>query len=201
MVKTLEERKKELVSWCKEAYADKPLKKCHYREIEYKTTLETATYFKTNQQILDSFSIKLNFHMQLFVIIILCFFAGYGYWLTSKSDSFKPMIIFGLFFLAALVLLIIKIFDRKPKIILNKEGFWIHKMDEQIPWEYLAASYILKDHSGDDAKYSLVVHYYQKQIDDFVRVEYDLEGLEMGMEDISFHIEKFKEKNIYNVRE
>jgi hypothetical protein len=193
MAKNLEERKQEVANWCEIEYADKPLKKWHYREIEYKTTLETATFFKTNIQTSDSFSIKQNFHLQLFTIIIVCLFAAYAYWLTSKSDTLKPMIIFGLFILVVLVLLIIKIFDRKPKIILNKEGFWVHKMNEQIPWNYLAASYILKDHSGDDAKYSLVLHYYQKEIDDFVRVEYDLDGLEMDMEDISFHIEKFKE--------
>jgi hypothetical protein len=195
MIKTLEERKQEIVDWCKIEYADKPLKKWQYRKIEYKSTLETATHFNTNIQTLSSFTIKRDYHKQLFVIILMCLFTGYAFWLTSKSDSLKPMIVFGLFCFLILVFLIINIFDRNPKIVLNNTGFWIHKMKEKIPWKYLAASYILKDHSGKDAKYLLVVHYYEKQIDDFVRVEFDLSGLEMDKEDISFHIEKFKEKN------
>lgn len=133
MIKNLEERKEEIIDWCKIEYADKPLKKWLYREIEYKTTLETATFFKTNIQTSDSFSIKQNFHLQFFTIIVVSLFAGYTYWLTSKSDTLNPMIIFGLLILVVLVMLIIKIFDRKPKIILNKEGFWVDKMNEQIP--------------------------------------------------------------------
>jgi hypothetical protein len=194
-MKTFQERKQEVIDWCEIEYADKPLKKWDYRERKYKSTLETATQFNTLTQKISSLIIKRDFNMQLFVIIIMCLFAGYAFWLTSKNNSIKPMIIFGSFFLVILVLLIIKIFDRKPKIILNKEGFWIHKMDEQIPWKYLAASYILKEYSGEDSKYSLVVHYYEKHIDDFVRAEYDLDGLKMDKEEICFHIEKFKEKN------
>jgi hypothetical protein len=195
MIKTLEERKQEIVDWCKIEYADKPLKKWNYREIEYKTTLETATNFNNYEQTSNSFCIKRNFHMELLKIVGLLLFGCYCFWFMSKDNSVYPKIILVSFVLLLIVLLAFNLLDRKPKIILNKEGFWIHKMNEQIPWNHLAASYILKDHSGDDAKYSLVAHYYEKQIDDFVRVEYDLEGLEMDIEDISFHIEKFKEQN------
>ena len=195
-MKTLKKRKLELTHWCKEVYIDKPLKKWYYRKIEYKTTLETAINIDKQEQTSNYFSIKQNFHMQLFKILIMCFLTGCIFWLISKDNTLKPMIIFCSLSLVILIPLMIKIFDRKPKIILTEEGFWIHKMQEQIPWEYLAASYILKDYSGETIQYSIVIHYYEKLKNDFVRVEYNLYDLEMDEQDISFHIEKFKQKSV-----
>jgi magnesium-transporting ATPase (P-type) len=193
-VKTIEERKREVEDWCKFQYREKPLKKGGYRTIEYKTTLETAIHFDKYEQTTESFSIKLNFHLLLFTIVILCLFSMYGCWIMSKADNIYPTITFAIIMIAILSVFIFKIFDRTPKIILNKDGFWVDGMKDITTWQYLAASFILKNHDGEDAKYYLVLDYYKKEIDSFTKIEYEFDELEMDIEDICFHIEKFKSK-------
>jgi hypothetical protein len=90
---------------------------------------------------------------------------------------------------------LVKRSNKGPLMIFNKYGFWIYGIDKEIPWHCLAASYIKKDDTGESPNYFLVIFYYDETIDEFVKNENNIDGLDMNKEDIASTIEYWKKSN------
>jgi hypothetical protein len=195
MIKTLEERKQEIVDWCQKEYLDKNKQWRKLHDIKYKTTKELLPDLENYIQTADSFFIKKDYHIQLLTLLL---FLGFGLIVLKTIFEEASILIFAcgtLVFLVFLVLIILGLKDKSIKVVLTKDCFWFEKMEKHIPWKFLATLFIKEENKGEDSYFYLVLHYYNEKNDVFEKFEYDYRSLEMDIEDICFHIEKFKEKN------
>ncbi|RYY71071.1 MAG: hypothetical protein EOO13_04430 [Chitinophagaceae bacterium] len=82
---------------------------------------------------------------------------------------------------------------RSPvKIIMNKDGMWLHTTRSWIAWPKLISAYIRVDSSGESDTHFLVLHYYSETTDSFASTEIDLHGLNIKKERIAAEIESRK---------
>ncbi len=115
---------------------------------------------------------------------------------AGVTENYDRMLLsFGVLTFAASLYYFIKISDKKPRIVLDSKGVWINKKAEKIAWQNVIATYIRIEDRGEDNTYYLVMHYYEYLNDTFKAIEFKLENLNMDIDEICFHIEKFKEKN------
>jgi hypothetical protein len=201
MIKTLEERKQQLVDWCQNEYADKPTSWWKSKKIKYSSTLEYSPPINNFEQNEKVVVVNLGYKENAIYCIIyfgLSIFVIYG-GVTENSDVM--LLSFGALTLIASLYHFIKIFDKKPRIIVDFDGIWTNKKVERISWQNVITTYIKIEDRAEDIVQYLVIHYYEYLNDAFKMIEFRLENLNMDIDEICFHIEKFKEKNIYNVRE
>jgi hypothetical protein len=198
MIKTFEERKQEVVDWCQKEYLDKGKQWWKSHKVIYKTTKEIVPDIDDFMQISDSFFVKKDYHHQ--VLGIACaVILGLIFLKIIFEEAHILIFLFSILaFLIILVSLILGIKDKAAKVVLTKDCFWFYKMDKHIPWQFLTASFVKELHRGDNLDIYFVLHYYNQKLDTFDKFEYNYLGLKMEIEDICFHIEKFKERNIKN---
>jgi hypothetical protein len=195
MEKSFEQRKQDVIDHCKEIYANKPSTFWKRNKVEYKTTLELVPDLNDYIQTASFYFIKNNMGLVRSSVLGILPSVVFGYWLISNNESIWFVIIFIAILIILFTLTIKSGLDRKSKIIFTPNDFWVYNMHEPIAWKHLITSYFKLEHSGDDINISLLIHYYDERRDAFTKIEFLISGLEMNHEDISFHIEKFKEKN------
>lgn len=193
MEKTFEQRKQEVIDHCKEMYVNKPSARWKTNKVEYKTTLELVPDLNDYIQTAPFYFIKKNIGLFKLDVVGILVFGMYGFWVISKFESNLILFIFIVIMIVVLALIIKSGLDRKIKIIFTPNDFWVYSMHEPIYWKNLITSYFKLEHTEDDINVSLLIHYYDERRDALTKIEFLLEGLEMNYEDISFHIEKFKE--------
>jgi hypothetical protein len=198
MIKTFEERKQEVVDWCQKEYLDKGIQCWKSNKVIYKTTKELVPNLNDFVQTSDSFFVKKDYHMQLLGFAFAVIFGLICLKIIFEEAYILIFLVSILAFLIILVSLMLGIKDKTAKVVLTKDCFWFYKMEKHIPWQFLAASFVKEVHRGDDLDIYFVLHYYDQKLDTFDKFEYIYRGLKMEIEDICFHIEKFKEKNIKN---
>jgi hypothetical protein len=193
MNKTLEERKQEIANACQINFLQQKKEWWKSKNFGYKTISDFVPDKDDYVQTSDSFFVKTNYHSQLlgiaFGIII-------GIIILRHIFEEAVLIVFILSCIIFIIILLFSIFelkDRRAKIVLTKDCFWFSKMEKHIPWKYLATAYIKEDYT-DDVQTYLVMHYYNETTNSFEIFEYRFVDLEMELQDICFHIEKFKEK-------
>jgi hypothetical protein len=196
MAKTLEERKQEVVDWCKIEYLDKSKQWWKTHKTVYKATKELVPDLENFVQTSNSFFIKKDYHMQLLGFAFALIFGLIVLKSIFEEAHFLIFLASILIFLIILISLYFSIKDKTAKVVLTKDCFWFYKMERHIPWQFLAASFVKENHRGDDVIFYFVLHYYNEKLDTFDKFEYIYSGLKMEIDDICFHIEKFKEKNI-----
>lgn len=114
------------------------------------------------------------------------------------NENYSLMLLaFGALTLMASLYHIIKFFDKKPKMILDENSIWINTKAERISWQNVIATFIKIEDRDEDVISYLVIHHYEYLNDTFKVVEFKLENLNMDIDEISFHIEKFKEKILH----
>ena len=94
-------------------------------------------------------------------------------------------------FLAAILLFVLpSLLDNRPRIIVNREGIWLHK-DIHVLWSNIVAMYIKETHQ-EKPVYSFIVLYYKQAEDDFVKIEIELDDpVSPGL--LASAIEQFRE--------
>jgi hypothetical protein len=195
MIKTLQERKQEIIDWCTIEYADKQSPWWKSNKIKYTSTLEYSPPLNNFEQTLQVIVVKLSYKENTILSII---FFGLSIFVINGgiTENYSIMLLsFGVLTVYASLHYFVKIFDKKPRILLNIDGIWTNKKAERIAWQNIIATYIKIEDKGEDTAYYLVIHYYEYLNDSFRIIEYKLENLNMNIEEICFHIEKFKEKN------
>jgi hypothetical protein len=194
MIKTLEEIKQEIADACQINFLQQKKEWWKSKRFGYKTISELVPDKDNYVQTADSFFIKNNYYSQLlgiaFGIILGIIILKHIY----EEAIFIVFILSVIGFIVLLLFSIVELKDKRAKVVLTKNYFWFQKMEKHIPWEYLAASYIKEDYRDDLDTY-LVLHYYNETKNSFEIFEYRFGDLEMEIQDICFHIEKFKEKN------
>jgi hypothetical protein len=198
MIKNFEERKQEVVEWCQKEYLDKGKQWWKSHKVIYKTTKEIVPDIDNFMQTSDSFFVKKDYHHQLLGIACAVIFGLIFLKIIFEEAHILIFLFSILAFLIILVSLILGIKDKAAKVVLTNDCFWFYKMDKHIPWQFLAASFVKELHRGDNLDIYFVLHYYNQKLDTFDKFEYNYLGLKMEIEDICFHIEKFKERNIKN---
>jgi hypothetical protein len=195
MTKTLEERKQEVADWCKKEYADKPTPWWKSNKIKYTSTLEYSPSINHFEQIVEIIIVKLSYKENTILSII---FFGLSIFVINGgiTENYSIMLLsFGALTVYASLHYFVKIFDKKPRILLNIDGIWANKKAERIAWQNVIATYIRIEDRGEETAYYLVIHYYEYLNDTFKAIEFKLENLNMNIDEICFHIEKLKEKN------
>lgn len=80
--------------------------------------------------------------------------------------------------------LLIKVLDRRPKLILTPHYIWAYNFEEKIYWEGIIAIYLKMEDSGESISHSLFFHYYDCKFDYFKEIEFNLTSYDMDRDDI-----------------
>ena len=189
MNKTLEERKAELEKELKESYKDKS-RKWYWKNNankyvtcgeESKTT--RINYYDESVIIIKNEVEHYSLTIALSLIFALCTIIFY---LNTRHWGLL------IFTLIAIVVAIINFIDSRKDIVfieINNVGIKLHKLDFFIQWEDVLTPYIKRDYSGETLTTSLVLHYYAKEEDSFLKTEYELPGFMHYYDDLSYFIE------------
>jgi hypothetical protein len=192
MIETLEERKANLLEYLTEEYKPKkPQRWWQSETLVYKTTREFGSppgtaLRETNEIIIRNDLVGAAiFAAFSFIIYIVMIFV----WIENGINWFS-LIIITLFLCISLFTL----FDRRPKIIINSNGIWVHSWPLTITWKNVVATYVEEDRSSDSNSYKLIVHFYDEYKDNFYQLPASLEGLDIGKEAIAGLVEYWKTK-------
>jgi len=195
MNENLHKRKADFIKYLDEELGNKPQRWWQQKANEYIPTRDVGGGKNTYPHNPEETIVKYDFKRALISsALFLCsmpvFIFLTGDWKRSGfPDSFWPMAIIILF----ATILPLTLNEKKGMLILfNGEGFWIKSMPGLVPWCNLVASYIRKDDSGESTSYYLLLYYYDKMTDEFVKTEYSIDGLDMNREDIASQIEYWK---------
>lgn len=195
MNENLTKRKADFIRYLDEELADKPLKWWQQKTNEYIPTRDMGGGKNHCPHNPEETIVKYDFKRALeqgalFLCCIPVFSLITG---DFKENGFPgslwPMMLMVVF---AFIFPLMQDDKKGMLILFNKQGFWIKSMPEQVPWDHLAASYIREDNSGESTSRYLLLYYYDKMKDEFVKMEYSLDGLDMKKEDIAFEIEYWK---------
>lgn len=193
MTESLDDRKKQLISECRERYAPQR-RKWWQRSLDdsYRYTWDIYTNKNYPRVFADEIIIRRNKSEGLTAFGV-CIGLGLPFaffmWLESRS-------LFSILIAVMTILLSIYFFawsrDRSPKIILNKEGLWTIRWKYFIPWQDMVVSCIRENSSGEDRSYHIRIHFYDEQADRFGISEYNLGGLEKEPDTIACFIHQFR---------
>ncbi len=200
-MKTFDERKQKVLATCNIEYANRKFSWWKQRQKVYKSTLEVALSLNGYTQTSTSIVVRKNFRIELLWFVATFIFGVSFVSLIFPSGSLFIKIFMPALFIGFLTYQFVRMIDKKPKIILTDNDFWFYKMESAVLWENLIVSAIKKEQRGNNTFNVLIIHYYDATTDNFAKIEFDYFNLEMEIDEICFHIEKFKEKNIHNVRE
>ena len=195
MNENLNKRKAEFIQYLDEALAEKSRKWWQQNKREYNPTSEMHSgkqYYPHNP---EETVIKYDFKRALtsgalFLSTIPAFFFITGEW--ERSDFPNAVWIMMLFVLAFIFLPLLCADKKGVLIIFNKQGFWTKSMPELVHWDKLTASYIREIRSDDSTSHYLLIYYYDDTKDEFVKMEYCIDGLNMSKEDIALQLEYWK---------
>ena len=196
MNEKLTKRKADFTRYLDEELAEKPLKWWQQKTNRYMATrdmhsgkidtspgpVETVIKYDLKRALIES---------ALFLCISFGFFI-----LTGASKQITA----SWWFWAALVLFaplfpLLWSSKRGVLILFNKQGFQTKTMPELTCWQHLVASYIRIDNSGETTSNYLLLYYYDESKDEIVKMEYNIDGLNMKKEDIALHLEFWKMMN------
>lgn len=194
MNEDLKKRTANVRKYLEEQFKERPLKWWQITTDEYIPTRDMGSGKKHYPHNPEETIVKFDFKGAL-KSGALFFMAAFMMFYFISSDrqpipaSFWMMMII---MIIALFLPLLSGDKRGDQIVFNKTGFRISTMPRLISWEYLTASYIRKDNSGEAPSYYLLVYYYDETKDEFKEIELADHGLNMSKEDIALQIEYWK---------
>lgn len=195
MIENLDERKKQIVQYYENEYAPKPKKWWQGSSgITYRPTRELYDWSSWRWKIIQEKEIIIRYNKKEAIKSIASFLFIIAVIIVSNIKNVSADNVFGyVIFLLFLIPVFRQIFDRKPRLIFYTDGITSIKPSAHINWENVVASYIKKDSSGDSVSYYLLIHYYDEQLDQFGKIEIDIQSLDMEYEDIAAYLEVFKQ--------
>jgi len=195
MNENLNRRKADFIQYLDTELAEKPRKCWQQNNREYTPTGEMQSGKQYCPHSPEETVVKYNFKRALisgalFLSVIPGFYLITGEWQRSKlSDDVWIML---LIVLALIFLPLLSANKKGALIIFNKQGFWTKKMPELVHWDKLAASYIRGIRSDNSPYHYLLIYYYDDRKDEFVKMEYCIDGLDLSKEDIALQLEYWK---------
>ena len=112
---------------------------------------------------------------------------------TYFIDSMIGFFAFFTFFVF-LALALPRILDKKVRIRITREGIWTEGLTKEISWENVLITCIKEVESGEDSVFTLIIHFYDPILDQFLKVERGLD--EISAYHVSATIEFFKSEYI-----
>lgn len=99
---------------------------------------------------------------------------------------------------------LVKIADRKPKLVVDRNGLYFYKNNLYVAWEYVIATHIRKETNGDDTTYQLITDYIDAATDEckthaFVLQGYDKTPGEIAMAITYYHTLRAKGRGSTNL--
>ncbi len=170
--------------------------------VTYKTTWEIANTPPYIQKNIDSLVVVNEKHswipmLGFIVFFILTFFANNN----PEKDSVNLGIVLFFFFLVLLLgITIIHNADRSPKIVIDKNGICLCKINLQVILERIVETYIKEDYNVEDTSYNLYIRYIDDKYLSFETAEIPISGFMQGFEEIAYAIEYIKKNASENQR-
>jgi hypothetical protein len=90
-----------------------------------------------------------------------------------------------------IIVILVNVLDKGPKLILNKKVIWAKNFEDEIPWENIITIYFKTIGSGEDLTYSFLLHYYDEKYDYFKEIEFSASEYGMSNEEIIAAIKHF----------
>ena len=197
MNEDLKKRKANFEKYLDEELAKKPQRWWQQAVAECTATKDVGSGKNNYLQNLDETIVKYDFKRALTsgALFFGLNFLGLLYGALKQSDFTASFWMINIIVFIVVVFPLLKPSNKGPLMIFTKQGFWVYGINKEIPWHCLAASYIKKDDSGESTSHFLVLFYYDETIDEFVKSENNIDGLNMCKEDIASIIEYWKKRN------
>jgi hypothetical protein len=191
MIEDFEARKQKLLAHYHQEYAPKE-PTCRWLQSPATTYEYSRDIYKrsTDPGYDDEVILRLNkkeaAHTAAFLLLMFGWMYGTAYW------QGKPMDYSGLFYFTVFLAVFCSAFyDRRPKLVLNKEGIWHKKVSEWIGWHQVILMVKKTETSDDHHIHKLLIHVYIKAYDEFMIVELPLNGLDLPPDNIICIAEQF----------
>lgn len=116
-----------------------------------------------------------------------------GFISTYKEENYISWIFFPIFLILGIKIL----YDSarpKVKLLLDEKGLFFYEWTGYIEWENIVSTYIKENQDDENQTKYLLLFYYNKEINDFLRIEILLNNLKTSAEEISYFIEELKSK-------
>jgi hypothetical protein len=191
MNENIEKRKRELVNYLNDEYSPRPQKWWQIRQPEYENTSEVARRSRDYRPTQEDTVIKYDLKGALKgSALFLCVSAGMFTIFEADEKKFDAGVLFWMMLITIIITVpVLKELKGRPKIIMNREGLWLHILEAPVPWKNIAATYIKNVDQGESTAHFLVIHYYLEQYDSFAVTAYKLENLTVKKEDLAAEIE------------
>lgn len=193
MDKTLHDRKQQLVADCLEKYSPGKRKWWQGRPDDlYKSTWDIYKEKNYPQVFVDEILIRKSRPEAILTLFICLVMAVLFIVLSFESGNIYFQLAA---FIAAAVLVFIcvrNLLDRKPKIILNKDGLFTTRWQFTIPWRDIVVSCIRENSRGEHTDNHLRIHFYDPYEDVFKMVETGVDGMEKEPSTIACFVHQFR---------
>ena len=194
MNENLNKRKTDVKKYLEEQFKERPRKWWQFKSDDYTPTRDMGGGKNDYPHNPEETIVKYDFKRALrSSALFLCISLAMCIFTAVKEGEFPVS------FLAmgclALLFSAFQLLDQERKgslMLFNKDGFWIKTMPQQVSWDHLVASYIRKNHGGEDPSYYLLLYYYDETKDEFLETEYLIDGLDMTKEEIASQMEFWK---------
>lgn len=185
-----EERTKKYLQYLDDEYATKDNKWWKPAADTYVTTANFASrrFVAQNSEIPTIISFDRKRHLRE-LAAVMTFTIGGLLFFTIPQFSFKNLILPLVFILSFFGYQLAKEYRRKPKLILSKQGFWLHTIGDEIPWIDVVATYIKVIPGDGSDTYELNIHYYSPRYDLFYLAELKLASLDISAKILAADIE------------
>jgi hypothetical protein len=194
MNENLSRRKADVKKYLEEQFKERPQKWWQFKSDDYIPTRNMGSGKNDHPHTPEETIVEYDFKRALGSgALFLCGCLAISVICSIKEEGFPFS--FLLMVCLAMLFSLFQLLDRNkkgPLILFNKAGFWVKTMPQPVPWVHLVASYIRKDHSGEQPVHYLLLYYYDETKDEFSEVEYCIDGLDMSKEDIALLIEYWK---------
>jgi hypothetical protein len=190
---TLNDRKQQLVAECLERYSPKTRKWWQGRADNiYMSTWDIYKEKNYPQVFVDEISIGKS-RPEAFLTLFICLLMAVLFIVLSFESGNIYFQLAAFIAAAALVFISVRnLLDRKPKIILNKDGLWTAKWRFTIPWRDIVVSCIREDSRSEHTGNHLRIHFYDPYEDVFKMVETEVDGMEKEPSTIACFVQQFR---------
>ena len=101
-----------------------------------------------------------------------------GAFFIDRMIGFFAFLLLLIFFGLALP----RLLDKKVRIRITREGLWTEGLTKEISWENVLITCIKEVDKGEDSDSTLIIHFYDPLLDQFLKVERELDEIS------AFHI-------------
>jgi hypothetical protein len=169
---TLEERKLRYIEAAATEYLPAEKTWWQHPPPAYHLTKDYATHYDKPVNTEEPVIIKKVRKEWMIATVLLIVAALLLYLLGENEFGFAQVLLLVLL----LIIVLPRLLDNKAMIRISRESIWLYKEDNEIRWEHVLLTYIKIVHE-ETLSYFFIVHYYDDSIDEFHRIEMELNDL------------------------